>query len=516
MKPRLLKTGLALALFLVCFAFYYVTLAPTITWEHDGVDSGDLVTAVHTLGIAHPPGYPLFIVLGKAFTILPLGDAAYRVNLMSALCAAIAASLVYGTVLLLLPQNLDELSGTIIAAASALLLAFSRTLWSQAIIAEVYSLNALLVSLMVYLVTQFRSSGNHNLLWALSLTLGLSLGNHLSALLLAPGMLFLILRRGRLAWRNYLGMIACFLLGLSVYLYLPLRSAQHPPIDWGAPHTWRGFWWAVSASIYRHYVFGVPLLYLPGRIATWMTMLAQQVTWPGVALGLMGIWNLRENDLQYLIFSLTSFFAVAAYALTYNTTDSYLYLIPTYLLFALWMARGASCLLSEIVQPWITTRKGLPETRPHLMSLISLSLVILPIFLIHSNYSALDLSTDRTAIDYAADVFTHTPADALIIADTDPHIFSLWYFRYVVSGEPEAVVVAKDLLHYQWYRENLTRHHPHIDVPPNNGGPYAELLALIDANLPYRPVYLTDPDDRILALYPHSRVGSLYRLGLKG
>jgi len=516
MSARLSKTGLPFLLFIVCLALYHVTLAPTITWEHDGVDSGDLVTAAYTLGIAHPPGYPLYVLLGKLFTFLPVGEVAYRVNLMSALFAATSVALVYFTVLLLQPKTSDLLNNMIIAAASALLLAFSPTFWSQAIIAEVYSLNAFLAALMVYLVTLYRSTGKDRQLWIVSLALGLSLGNHLSVLLLLPGMVFLILRRGRPKPRSCLAMAGFFLLGISIYLYLPLRAAQNPPINWGDPHTWSGFWWTVSGTIYREYAFALPLVYLPGRIASWTNMLAQQFTWPGLALGLVGIWHLWEYERDYFIFSLTSFGGVAMYALTYNTTDSYVYLIPSYLLFTLWIARGASLLLNETLYPWLRKKWGLASSRPHLPCFISLCLLLLPVFLIHSNYPLLDLSEDRGAYDYAAQVFADIPSEALVIADTDPHIFSLWYFRYVVATDPEAAVFAKGLIQYRWYRENLSWHHPQIIMPPTGEDPYALLFALIDANLPYRPIYLTNPDHQILARYAHSQVGTLYKLGLKG
>lgn len=503
-------------LFIVCLALYYMTLAPSITWEHDGVDSGDLITAAYTLGIAHPPGYPLYVLLGKFFTFLPVGEVAYRVNLMSALFAAISVTLVYLTILLLQPETGRIINSMIIAAASALLLAFSHTFWSQAIIAEVYSLNALFVALIIYLATLFRFTGKDKLLWVLFLTLGFSLGNHLSVLLFLPGILFLILRRGRPKLNSCVGMAGFLLLGLSIYLYLPLRAAQSPPINWGNPHTWSRFWWTVSGTIYREYALSLPLVYLPGRILSWMSMLAQQFTWPGLALGLVGIWDLWESERDYLVFSLTSFTAVVIYALTYNTTDSYVYLIPSYLLFTLWIARGVSFLFSETLYPWLRKKPGLSFSRPHLLSLIGLPLLLLPMFLVYSNYPLLDLSDDRAAYDYAALVFADVPSEALIIADTDAHIFSLWYFRYVVATESEVVVLAKGLVQYQWYRENLSWHHPQVIVPSSDEGPYTLLFALIDANLPYHPIYLTDPDDEILARYVHSKMGPLYRLGVKG
>ncbi len=503
-------------LFIVCLALYYMTLAPSITWEHDGVDSGDLVATIHTLGIAHPPGYPLYVLLGKVFTFLPVGEVAYRVNLMSALFAAISVPLAYSTMLLLQPDAADKVNNTIAAAAAAFLLAFSHTFWSQAIIAEVYSLNAFFVALIVYLATLFRFTGKDKLLWMLFLTLGLSLGNHLSVLLFLPGMLFLILRSGRPKLSTCLAMAGFLLLGLSIYLYLPLRAAQSPPINWGDPDTWSRFWWTVSGSIYREYALALPLVYLPGRIVSWMSMLAQQFTWPGLALGLLGIWDFWDYERDYLVFSLTSFAGVVTYALTYNTTDSYVYLIPSYLLFTLWIARGVSFLLSETLYPWLRKKRGLSSSRPHLLSLVGLPLLLLPMFLVYSSYPLLDLSDDRAAYNYAALVFAGVPSEALIIADTDAHIFSLWYFRYVVATESEVVVLAKGLIQYQWYRENLSWHHPQMIVPSSDEGPYTLLFALIDANLPYHPIYLTDPDDEILARYVHSKVGPLYKLGMKG
>ena len=286
--------GLVLV-FIISLAVYCMTLAPTITWAHDGADGGDLITAAYTLGIPHPSGYPTYVLLGKLFTFLPVGDVAYRINLMSAVFAAATAALTYLTVLFLLAPAANTVVKTIIAGAAALLLAFSHTFWSQAIIAEVYALNSFFVAAMVCLVTLWlRRSGDvpgrgDGLLWVASFVMGLSLGNHLSAALLLPGILFLAIKRGRVGVKSWLAMAGFFLLGLSVYVYLPLRATARPPVNWGDPRTWTGFWWVVSAEAYREYVLGLPLQYLPGRLSSWVNMLVQQFTWPGLALGLAGI-----------------------------------------------------------------------------------------------------------------------------------------------------------------------------------------------------------------------------------
>jgi hypothetical protein len=516
MRAMVSKVVLPLLLFAFCLAVYHATLAPSITWENDGVDSGDLVTAAYTIGIAHPPGYPLFTLLAKLFTLLPVGEVAYRVNLMSAILAALTVAVVYYTVMLLCPRGIGTPSMVIVAASSALLLGFSRTFWSQAIIAEVYSLHALLTALIVLFATLYKRTKNQRWLWILGLVLGLGLSNHLSILLLAPGTLYLVLNVEPRRPLSYLRMGAFLLLGLSTYLYLPLRSAQHPPLNWGAPHTWSGFWWTVSARIYGDYVLGLPVTHLPMRTASWLSMLSQQFGWVGLTLGLVGLWDLWEKDREWLAFSLTSFGAIVVYSITYNTTDSYVYLIPSYLLFAVWMARGASYLLLEIIQPWTQKGRDAASSRSRPIWPITLALLLLPTLSLGVNYSVLDLSRDREAYSYAVQVFAQTTPDALIIAGTDGHIFSLWYLRYVQATEPAPIVVAKGLLHYRWYKDTLRWNHPQIAVPDSEEAPYDELMAFIDANLPHRPIYLTDPDDRILDHYAFSKVGTLYRLGEKG
>jgi hypothetical protein len=516
MRVRPLKIGIPVLLFAACLGCYCLTLAPSITWEHDGVDSGDLVTAAYTLGIAHPPGYPLFILLARLSMLLPLGEVAYRVNLMSAVLAAATVSVVYLTILLLRPRDIGAPSSLIIAAASALLLGLSRTFWEQAIIAEVYSLNALLVALFVLFATQYSRTQERQWLWATVLAIGLGMSNHFSVLLFVPGALFLILKRRQRQPATYLVAVAFFLLGLSPYLYLPLRSAQHPPLAWGAPHTWSGFWWTVSARIYGEYLLGLPLAYLPTRITSWIDMLHQQFTWVGLALGLVGVWELWEENREWLVFSLTSFGAVVIYSLTYNTSDSYVYLIPSYVLFAVWMARGAAYLLREAWLPWATKRGDRGLSRSRLTWLASLTLFLLPMLVARTNLPAVDLSADTEAYEYATQVFASVPPDAVIIANTDAHIFSLWYVRHVETTEPVAIVVAEGLFHYQWYRDALRRHHPQLIIPDGEGDPRAQLFAFLDANLPRRPVYLTDPDEWILERYEHSPIANLYKLGVKG
>ena len=133
---------------LLAFLVYLRTLAPTVMWY----DMGELTTTSYVLGIAHNTGYPLYILLGKLFTFLPVGDVAYRVNLMSAVFAALTVATVFLIVHELTKSRFAALVG-------ALVLAFSSTFWANANWAESYSLNAFSTALITLLLLRWRESG---------------------------------------------------------------------------------------------------------------------------------------------------------------------------------------------------------------------------------------------------------------------------------------------------------------------------------------------------------------------
>ncbi len=545
------RIGVPIVLFLIALTIYFLTLAPTITWRNDGADGGDLITAVYTLGVAHPPGYPVYVMLGKLFTLLPVGDIAYRVNLMSAFFAAATVPLVYLTTLGLcrsLSERADIGARTsqIAAGAAALSFAFSPTFWSQATIAEVYTLNAFLVALVSYLLLKWRggrqqtaANGGNSTTWLrlAAFTYGLSLGNHPSMLLLGPAMLFLLVEGRRYSTMKLKDVLAAglsFLLGLSIYLFLPLRAMQHPLVNWGDPHTWSGFLWTVSGELYRRFLFALPTSFIPARASAWASLLVQQFGWWGLLLGLIGLWHCLNKDRVFSIFSLLAFSAVVVYALCYNTTDSYVYLIPSYLVFATWLGVGIHYLLAALHFDWAQCKRqvqdgggltplAVPSTGSGLrlrawfhplrftfyVSRFTLLFLCLPLVSLWQNFSPLDLSKDRTAYAYGEKALEVLEPSAIVIADTDPHTFTLWYFSYVIGERPDVVVLNKTLLEYPWYRDNVRQLHPQVFIP--NGG-VDVLTHLIERNRADHPIYLTDNDPSLLTLYSFSRQGSLYLL----
>jgi hypothetical protein len=505
-------------------------MAPSITWRNHGADSGELALAAYTLGIPHPPGYPLYVLLGKLFTLVPIGDVAYRLNLMSAFFAAGAVALVYLLAYLVVSSTTGPAFGEVsvspcLAVTGALVFAFCPALWSQATIAEVYTLNAFLVAGLICLLllatartdnprglpgeVQFTANQAKRREWSLILAasgFGLGLAHHPTIVLLLPAAAVLLVGSGsRQRWTTYLRMALGCLLGLGLYAYLPLRAMADPPINWGDPRSWAGLRWMLLAAPYRHYALSVPAAEGFGRLVAWTSLVVQNITWPGVFLALVGWGSLWFRSRRWALFFVTYLALLAAYALTYNTIDWEVLLLPSYIVLAVLLAEGGRLLVASFLG-------RVPGIRRRELLAASLALLLLPLYSLASNYKALDLSEDREAYDYAAGALSSLPPDSLVFADGDRHIFALWYYHEVVAPGSSTTLLARGLLQFEWYQEHAKRRHPDLFPQDASTDPDALVQSIIERSLSTRAVYLTDPSETDKAFYQVEEAGRLYRL----
>lgn len=293
---------------IVSMSVYAWSAAPNVTL----LDSGEFVVAAQHFGVPHPTGYPLWTLLTWLFLLLPLGNAAWEVNLFSGVCSALAVALTAGVLTNLLRWFLGEMPGRnrwiapLVGVAFALMLAFSVSMWSQAVIAEVYGLHALMTILYLSLLYAWaRNPARDGFMLAAFFALALSFSNHHLTLTLAPlpYLLILLLRRRALAdWilagvltalLGYLGFailsnnemvlktairffwialvaglgfvvwrrfrvrwhLVAFLpfvvaVGLLPYAYMPLASSTNPPMNWSYARDPAGFFYSINRSQY--------------------------------------------------------------------------------------------------------------------------------------------------------------------------------------------------------------------------------------------------------------------------
>jgi hypothetical protein len=448
---------------------YLRTLAPGLTWAHDGSDGGDLITAAVTGGVAHPSGYPLYLLLARLFQLLPIGSLAFRTNLFSAAATACAAVLVY-----ILVVNVSTTSREkhhwFAALAAAYAFGLAPLIWSQAVITEVYGLHAMLVALILVLYTGPAANEKHLDRWR-GLTLGLAMCNHVSTFLLVPAALVLGAAQehegqpelpgqrptwfSNLHWNraSFLNQLSMFVLGVSLYLLLPLRAMTHPPVNWGNVVSPERFWWLVSGQLYRSYYLEFSLPQVFERLQAAASILLTQFGLPGLLLGLVG---LVLFGIPSRLFLLTTWMAIGftAFSILYVSDDSYVYLIPAFLAFAVWIGVGMIGLSSRLGRWASVSRLGLP--------------LLLMIYLAVQSWirlDQLDASMDMRAESFGQAVLSTAPEHAILFAEGDRAVFTLWYFHFALGERPDLSVVAEDLLHFDWYQENLRATYPSLVVP---------------------------------------------------
>ena len=508
----------ALSIFLAVLALYLFTLAPSITQRHFGADSAELAATAYTMGVAHPTGYPSYLLLAKIFSlVIPWGDVAHRVNVLSAVNGAGAVALVYLICRLLIERTFRDSRGISSRASAAAIIAatafaFSPLLWSQSIKAEVYSLNALFtgsVMLLALLWYERHGTGSWPLFTA-ALLLGFGLGNHLTlAFVGLPLAYVMVANRSELTRGAMAKFLGAFILGLSVYGYLPIRASESPAINWGDATTLEGFLWTVTAMPYRGLAFGLPWTDMPGRLVEWADVLVRQFNALGLLLGILGVWRLRISNLPMLIFSALLFLPSMIFSFMYRSAGASVYLIPAFMVLAFWIGVGFYW-LTGLDSNSIAPRLGRWASSPRTLFLVAL--LAIPGLSLLLNYEGVSLRGDNEILVYAQEVFQAVEPDAVILAETDGELFSLWYYGLVEEEGRGPTVISTRLTQFDWYLPGQHRQYPDV-VPVETTGSYDDrLIQIVEFNLAVRPVYITAGAEFLLAYFEGSEEGETYRL----
>ncbi len=488
-----MRNRASLSVAVIAGALYIITLAPTITWANAGTDGGDLITAAATLGVPHPPGYPLYITLGHLFAQLPIGNVALRMNLFSAMCMALTAALItwsLSPIPNLSPSAKSSGQGRVgvgVSILAGLTFAAAPMVWGQATSAEVHALNALLVALILALLAPIVLRGKPIASHRLSVACfvwGLSVTHQLTALALAP-LFFVVVRRALVIAQpaggtRHLSLVTpralritqyafFFLLPLTLYLLLLPRAAAQPPINWLGEATPANFWSFITAEVYRGYAFALPPSDYPARLVAFAQLLMMQFGWIGLGLIGLGVYRTRRHALAPVL----SIALYVIFALGYNTADSYLYLIPVWLWCAYAIAAGAHTLACHAAR-----------TTQHV--LLSIIILLMPGLALVAHFTTQDLHADRTAEQFAQRVLAAAPADALLITHLDAHTFTLWYYRHVEAQRPDVAVIDARLAAFPWYDPMLRAQNQALNVVEFD--PEATWLDRLRAANPMRPV----------------------------
>jgi hypothetical protein len=525
------ENTIAVVLAATAFCMYLTTMCRSVGFT----DTGELAAVVCTLGIAHPTGYPLFTLLGRTFIMLPLPfEEIIRLNLFSALLTAAAVGLFYKLLMAayraqrlfpLRDRRGDEGSNlyfSIGAAAAGLTLAFSSTFWSQSASYEVYALHLLLIMLSMWIFVaglekQVEDEERIDRRFVLfAFVLGLSFSNHMTTILLAPAFLWLYFTVSGFNRRSLLRIIKLspfFILGLSVYLYLLLRSAKGPILDWGHPATLERFFWHVSGKQFRVWMFsGWDVI--RKQLGFYFRDFNSEYCYPVIPFIITGIFILWKKCRRLFFFLSIMFVTTVIYSVNYDIFDIGSYFLISYIA-AGWAASYAFFAL---------IRRGNAASGYRFVPAVALILFI-PVLQAAFNRSSTDESNSRIPQQFFEESVSRIEPNAVVIASQwDYFISPSMYYQLIRGIRRDVTIIDKSLLQNRsWYFLQLDRCDPGLmdRIRPDAGlflvelnkfehdlpfqftiiaAYWRNLLASIaEKSIPDRPVYV---DPRIEGEFP--------------
>jgi hypothetical protein len=470
---RLIALGISLA----ALAVYALTLTPSLSYLSP--DGSELATIPYILGLAHSPGYPLYTWLGFLFShLIPLGDVAYRINLMSAVMAALAAGGLYWILIRILPAGIPPALRRAAAALAALLLAFSRTLWAQALIAEVYAPNAAGIVLTLLALLHWDVTRRARDFFLFALVFGLSLGLHISDLGFAPAFIVFVLlcifepaspaaqppsATPAAGIRSLISValsgLGGFALGVLQFVWLPIRSGtlNDRAMLRDAPTTLAGIY-NYTLGAFPNFKFAFPLSALPDRLVIYLDLLRQQFGLAGLAVGILGLFSLLARRTRHFFLLVGMYLVEIWFFIQYSAFDLDVFFIPAHLLWAVFIAFG----LYEIIHaaqfvrdrwarrprickavPAVThaTVPVRPGRKSKILPIIAGCLLILfAAPLLAGNWAANDFSGDTAVNDFYAGVWAMLPANAALITQSGVFGYDAFYWRLAYDTRPDVLL----------------------------------------------------------------------------
>ncbi len=492
----------AAGVFLISLAVFVKTAAPTVSFW----DSGEFIACAFTLGIPHPPGAPLYLLIGRFFTMLPVWeDPALPMNLISSITSALAVLFVYLiTVRLILPggcdgeRNIIRVSGVVGGAVAALMLAFSDTFWYNAVETEVYGFSIMLMALSLWLGLRWMEHAgapdSHRILYFVAYLMGLAGGVHLLCLLTVPTLLMLVwfrkpeLMKDPRAWA-FAALL--FVAGYSTYASLYIRSGLNPMIDQNNPETWSNFirflgreqygtesmllgvfnrkaplWdFQIWTMYFKYFVAQFPV---PGigfvsdafRRATSHEVELVRISVVPYLLGCWGVWEHWRRDARRF-WAIAALFVLSGVGLSVylNMEDpqprerDYVF-VGSFALFCVWMGIAASAVIRMAHHLY---GRGAAVASACL-------LLAMPGALAASLYPTHDRTGNRFAFDYAANILNSCAPHAILFTNADNDSFPLWYQQEVMGLRRDVRVVNLSLLNTSWYIRQLKDLEPEVPI----------------------------------------------------
>ena len=472
----------------IAFVFYLLTIAPSVIQ----IDTGELAAVQCTLGIAHPTGYPFFTILGYVFSLIPLPvTKIFQMNLLAALYCSAAVSVFTFTAKIVLDnwnsfqfikdskeknKRKKKESGKVVKPASSstvelsepfkiisaifggLFLALSKTFWFQSTSVEVYSLHLLLITLIILaLVKAFLLSDKESSIskyWIVfAITLALGFTNHMTTLLIIPGVAYLYFTKNGFSTKSIKQIIFMLLIFFPIlilfYSYLPIRASQSPLVNWGNPIEWERIIRHISGQQYQVWLFSSTEA-AAKQFNYFVKNLPIEFSF-SLLFVLAGLVVSFIYARKFFIFNIIVFLSTVLYSINYDINDIDSYFLLAYISLAFFAVFGIVQLI-------------LFATKKKMQLIIPVSLLVLFVGLqFYSNYDEVNQRGNFIYEDYTKSILNTVPNNSIIFSyQWDYFISASYYFQLVEDYRKDVVVIDKELLRRSWYYNQLNTNHPKL------------------------------------------------------
>jgi len=444
-------------LFIISIVIYFTTANPGLGFT----DSGELASVCALLGIAHPTGYPLFTLLGHIWTFFPHSVPLIQIlNYFAGFLTSLSVVFFYFTLLELfkilelnnLNHEENQTSNKWIALISGFTYAFALTIWGQASAIEVYPLHILFINIILLFFLKsfsFKEKKERYLLLTAFL-LGLSFTNHLTTVLLLPAVLLLFLyppnqefSLNKNKFQFLLLLIIPFILSITLYLFLPVRSGTLPEMNWGWVH--RGidkFLYHVQGKQYQIWMFSGENV--SENIGKYFAALPMQLGILGLIPMLIGFYYTFKKSKQIFWFLNALVLVCFFYSINYSIHDIESYFLTSYIGLIIFAAIGFVFLYEK-------NKKILPF------------FAVIPVISLLLNFEANDNSGDYLVNDYTEIVYNNLDSDAIVISSQwDYWCSAFWYKQRVEGIKKDITLVEMELLRRTWYGHQLKQWYPKV------------------------------------------------------
>lgn len=492
----------------IVFIIYLITLAPSVVQ----IDSGELAAVQITLGIAHPTGYPLYTILGYLFSLMPLPiTKIYQMNLLAAIYCAAAVGLFVQTVRFVLDnlekfnlkkstevkkpkkkgrkendtavvrktdqKDIPEIVKLFASVFGGLILAFSKTFWFQSTSVEVYSLHLLLICsiifvlLKAYLQNEEQKNIRQNYWFMLAVVLALGFSNHMTTLLILPAIAYLFFSKfgfNKISINKLLLMIAIFLpVLIFIYLYLPIRAAQQPILNWGNPIDLERILRHISGKQYQVWLFS-SMEAAKKQLVYFFSSLTHEFNIALIPI-IIGVLFTYSYYKKLFTFLMVLFASTVLYSINYDIVDIDSYFLLAHISLAFFSAFGIIKLHSVLK---LSNHKNL---------FVIITSLILTLIFASFNFKKVDQSNTQIFEDYTKSLMNSMQKKSIVLSyQWDFFVSASYYFQNVESLRKDVTVIDKELLRRSWYYNQLKRSYPELFSGLEN-----EVSMFLDALKPF-------------------------------